>query len=235
MKILAIIPARGGSKRLPNKNILELNGKALIQWTIEAALGGNKIDTVMVSTDCSNIADISIQAGANVPYLRCAELSSDTASSSDVVLDVIRYYELIGDKFDVVILLQPTSPLRTTKQIDNALELFYAKEAFSVVSVTECEHSPLWANTLPKNGSMGEFLRPEALQRSQDLGQYFRLNGAIYIFDVKKLKNKGEICYTSESYAYVMNNYTSIDIDTKLDFELAEFFMTKCISKNLEH
>lgn len=222
MKVLAIIPARGGSKRLPNKNILELGGKPLIKWTIEAAQACHKIDTVMVSTDSINIADIAIQAGAKVPYLRSAELSNDTASSSDVILDVIDYYESIGNDFDVVILLQPTSPLRTTEQIDESLQLFDSKRAFSVVSVTLCEHSPLWANTLSDNGSMEGFLRPETLQRSQDLDEYFRLNGAIYIFDIKKLKEKGTICYSSDSYAYIMNNYTSVDIDTKFDFIIAE-------------
>lgn len=225
MKILAIIPARGGSKRLPNKNVLDLNGKPLIKWTIEAALGCNEIDTVMVSTDSSNIADIAIQAGAEVPYLRSAELSSDTASSSDVVLNVINYYESIGNEFDVVILLQPTSPLRTTNDIKNAIKLFEEKKANSIVSVTECEHSPLWCNTLQPNLKMDNFI-PDGLKniRSQDLPKYFRLNGAIYLVNVKKFI-EAKTFILNNTYALMMPQINSVDIDSLLDFKYAEIIM----------
>lgn len=223
-KVMAIIPARGGSKRLPRKNVLSLNGKPLIAWTIEAAQKSKYIDTVFVSTDDPEIADVSQKFGVDVPELRPEKLASDTATTESVLFYTLNKF---GSDVDIIVILQPTSPLRTAQHIDEALELFIKKEAFSVVSVTPCEHSPLWANTLPKDGSMRGFLRPEALQRSQDLEEFYRLNGALYFFDVDKLNNIGGILYTSESFCYVMSNNVSIDIDNRLDFELVEFFMRK--------
>jgi N-acylneuraminate cytidylyltransferase len=228
-KILAVIPARGGSKRLPRKNVLPLAGKPLVGWSIDAAKESQYVDQIFISTDDQEIADVASQFGIYVPELRPADLASDTAKTESVLIYTLEKY---GKDSDIVVLLQPTSPLRTAKHIDEALELFIKKQAFSIVSVTSCEHSPIWANTLPEGGSMKDFIRPEALQRSQDLGEYFRLNGAIYIFDVSKLKTVGEIRYTSESFAYIMDNNVSFDIDNKLDFELAEFFMSKHIETN---
>ncbi|MFA0133205.1 acylneuraminate cytidylyltransferase family protein [Vibrio splendidus] len=225
-KIMAFIPARGGSKRLPRKNVLPLAGKPLINWSIEAGKKSQYIDRVFVSTDDKEIADVACQLDAELPELRPAELASDTAKTEDVLLYSLKKF---APDVDVVVLLQPTSPLRTAEHIDEALELFMEQEAFSVVSVTPCEHPPLWSNTLPKDNSMGDFIRPEALSRSQDISQYYRLNGAIYIFDVKKLREHNEIRYTSETYAYVMDNDVSFDIDTEIDFDLAQFFMERSI------
>lgn len=223
---MAFIPARGGSKRLPRKNVLPLAGKPLINWSIEAGKKSQYIDRVFVSTDDKEIADIACQLDVELPELRPAELASDTAKTEDVLLYSL---EKFAPDVDIVVLLQPTSPLRTGEHIDEALELFMKHEAFSVVSVTPCEHPPLWSNTLPKNNSMGDFIRPEALSRSQDISQYYRINGAIYIFDVKKLREYNEIRYTSESYAYEMSNSVSFDIDTEFDFDLAQFFMERAI------
>lgn len=222
MKILAIIPARSGSKRLPNKNILDLAGKPLIQWTIEAALDCFEIDTVMVSTDSDKIANISKQVGASVPYLRCSELSSDTASSVDVVLDVIRYYESIKENFDAILLLQPTSPLRSSVDIKKAIKIFKEKNANAVISISECDHSPLWCNTLPEDDSMDKFISNDIkVLRSQDLPTYYRLNGAIYLIDINKFKNNRAFIINN-SYAVKMNKSSSIDIDDIMDFEYAK-------------
>ncbi|AYF16587.1 TPA: acylneuraminate cytidylyltransferase family protein [Vibrio parahaemolyticus] len=221
-KVIALIPARGGSKRLPRKNVLPLNGKPLIAWSIDAANNCPYIDKVLVSTDDQEIADIALQFGAEVPELRPEHLASDTAKTESVLIYTL---EKFGKGDEILVLLQPTSPLRTTQHINEALELFIEKQALSVVSVTPCEHSPLWSNTLPEDGSMGGFLRPEALNRSQDLGEFYRLNGAIYIFDARDLLEQKKIHYTAKSYAYVMDNRVSFDIDQKLDFELAEFFL----------
>lgn len=222
-RILAIIPARGGSKRLPRKNILPLAGKPLIQWTIDAAKAVASIDTVMVSTDCPEIADISQQCGAEVPYLRSAELSSDTASSIDVVLDVIRHYESKGRIFDSILLLQPTSPLRTSEDIEKAIALMADKSANGVVSVTECEHSPLWCNTLPDDLGMDNFI-PEELtaRRSQDLPTYYRLNGAVYLVKKEIVVCDSSLFPQQHSFALVMDKNHSVDIDNELDFKLAE-------------
>ncbi|MEZ9449312.1 acylneuraminate cytidylyltransferase family protein [Vibrio splendidus] len=223
-KVLAIIPARGGSKRLPRKNVLPLAGKPLIGWSIDAAKNSKYIDQIFVSTDDKEIADVSSLFGIDVPELRPDHLASDTATTESVLTYTL---EKFGKDVDIIVLLQPTSPLRTAQHIDEALDLFIKKQAFSVVSVTPCEHPPLWANTLPEDGTMGDFIRPEALKRSQDCGDFFRFNGAIYIFDVQKFMEYGEIRYTEESFAYLMENRVSFDIDQQLDFELTEFFMNK--------
>ncbi|HIF9279607.1 TPA: cytidylyltransferase domain-containing protein [Photobacterium damselae] len=232
MKILAVIPARSGSKRLPNKNTLNLCGKPLIQWTIEAALDCEELDTIMVSTDCINIANIATSAGASVPYLRSSDLSSDTASSVDVVLDVIRYYESIKENFDVIILLQPTSPLRTKADIKKAIKIYKEKRADAVISISECDHSPLWCNTLPVDDSMDSFISEDIkLLRSQDLPSFYRLNGAIYLVNIDKFKEK-KAFIINNSYALKMSKYSSIDIDDAMDFEYAKSIMNndlKCI------
>ncbi|MEZ8602552.1 MULTISPECIES: cytidylyltransferase domain-containing protein [Vibrio] len=223
-KILAFIPARGGSKRLPRKNILPLAGKPLIGWSIEAAKDSKYINQIFISTDDQEIAEVAQSFGIDVPELRPSHLASDTASTADVLTYTL---EKFGNNVDIVVLLQPTSPLRTAVHIDQALELFVKKQASSVVSVTPCEHPPTWSNTLPDDGSLGEFVRPEALKRSQDLEGFYRFNGAIYIFDVRKFLKCRDICYTNESFAYVMENKDSFDIDQQLDFDLAEFFINK--------
>lgn len=151
-KVIALIPARGGSKRLPRKNVLPLNGKPLIAWSIDAANNCPYIDKVLVSTDDQEIADVALQFGAEVPELRPEHLASDTAKTESVLIYTL---EKFGKGDEILVLLQPTSPLRTTQHINEALELFIEKQALSVVSVTPCEHSPLWSNTLPEDGSMG--------------------------------------------------------------------------------
>lgn len=219
-KILAIIPARGGSKRLPNKNILPLAGKPLIQWTIEAALSSKYIDDVIVSTDCSEIAKISSESGAKVPYKRPDSLSDDNATTNDVILHALKN---INIKYDVVVLLQPTSPLRSALDVNNAIELLVKKEAEGVVSVSPCEHSPLWSNEIPNNLSLGGFL-PSSLKgkRSQDLPEYFRLNGAIYAYHIDAFIRDEGIFYSDKVYAYKMPTERSVDIDNFIDFSLAE-------------
>ncbi|MBQ4858425.1 acylneuraminate cytidylyltransferase family protein [Pseudoalteromonas sp. MMG007] len=222
-KILAIIPARGGSKRLPRKNILPIAGKPLIQWTIEASTASKYIDTTFVSTDSSEIASIAIEHGLNVPYLRSDSLSSDIASSMDVILDAINNYELKGHSFDLVLLLQPTSPLRDNEDIDGAIELFIKKSAGAVVSVTECDHSPLWANVLPSDFNLSGFIPDSVLKtRSQDLPTYYRLNGAIYLFEVKNVKNGNSYLSLPNSFGFPMSKSHSIDIDDENDFIIAE-------------
>ena len=226
---LAVIPARGGSKRLPRKNVLDLAGKPLISWTIESAKKSKYIDHCIVSTDDTEIAAISKKFNADV-LIRPCELATDTATSIDVVIHVI---ESQNKKYDYVILLQPTSPLRTAHHIDEAIELLFEKNACAVISVCETDHSPLWSNTLSEDGSLYDFIRDDIKgKRSQDLSIYYRLNGAIYIYEVKKIKSIGECPYSEDSYAYKMNIVSSVDIDTYLDFDYAEFLMLKSRCNN---
>jgi len=226
-KVLAIIPARGGSKRLPGKNILPLADIPLIGWTINAAINCSSIDKVIVSTDCQEIADVSKSFGADVPFVRPKDLSNDFASSIAVVLHSIDFIVNSGWKPDLIVLLQPTSPLRTSFDIDNAFGLYNDKNADSIVSVCESEHSPIWANVLPENMLMSNFLPKEHLnRRSQDLPTYYRLNGAIYIANVLELIKYKSFIMPDNTYAYIMDKEHSVDIDTYLDFKLAEFILS---------
>jgi CMP-N-acetylneuraminic acid synthetase len=221
MKILAIIPARAGSVRLPNKNILPLNGKPLIQWTIDAALK-SKCTDVIVSTDSQNIADISLKSGADVPFLRPSELSGNTATTIDVLKFTVDKLASDFDKiYDIIILLQPTSPLRSFKHIDEAIDQYIDKEVSSLASVCLCEHSPLWTGPISENNSMNQFVTNLVNKRSQDLPDFYRLNGAIYITNNENLKNN-EILSSKSCSAYKMEQRYSIDIDNLLDFQIAE-------------
>ena len=214
---LAIIPARGGSKRLPRKNLLDLCGKPLIAWSIEAALKSKYISKVIVSSDDEEILNIAKEYKADF-IKRPDELASDTATTFDALKHTL---ENVG-KYDYVVLLQPTSPLRSEKHIDEAIELLEEKSADAIISVCETEHSPLWCNTLPQDSSMSTFLRDEVLnKRSQDLPKYYRLNGAIYICKTEKLlENKG-FFIKENIYAYKMDKKNSVDIDEEIDFIIA--------------
>jgi len=226
---LAIIPARGGSKRLPNKNIRALNGKPLIAYSIEAALKCKLIDEVVVTTDSEEIASIAREYNAKVPFLRPSKLASDTSTTLDAVIHAIEFYKNVQRKeFDFVIVLQPTSPFRNNKHIDEAICLCEKKNANSVTSVCEVEHSPLWANTLDESFSMDTFIKNEFKnKRSQDLEKYYRLNGAIYLCNVNKLVKTNSFMQAASSYAYLMDNEDSIDIDTQLDFSFAELIINQ--------
>ncbi|MBF0231436.1 MAG: acylneuraminate cytidylyltransferase family protein [Desulfamplus sp.] len=226
-RLLAVVTARGGSKRLPRKNLLNLGGKPLIAWSIEAALKSKFIDRTVVSTDDEEIAEVSRHYGAEVPFIRPAELSSDEATSEDTVFHAIDMLVEQGDLFDYVILLQPTSPLRTAKHIDEAVSQLIERNASSVISVCQAEHHPLWCNTLDDNLRMNNFLRPEFNKRSQDLPTYYRLNGAIYLIDIKLLRQYKSLFPQTKSYAYIMTQESSCDVDTHIDYLLAGLLVEK--------
>ena len=214
---LAIIPARGGSKRLPRKNILDLNGKPLIAYSIKAGLKSKYIDKVMVTSDDAEILSISKYYGANT-IQRPIELANDTATTFDAIKHTIDNCET----YDYIVLLQATSPLRNEKHIDEAIELLESKKADAVVSVCEMDHSPLWSNTLDESLSMKGFLKDEVLNtRSQDLENYYRLNGAIYICKTHKLLEEKSFMLKNDIFAYVMDRESSIDIDEEIDFRMA--------------
>jgi len=220
-KYLAIIPARGGSKRLPRKNILDLRGKPLIAWTIEAATKSKYINKIVVSSDDDEILHISQKYGASI-IKRPEELASDTSSTFDTIKHTINNLE----KYDYVVLLQPTSPLRGDKHIDEGIELLESKNADAVISVCEVDHSPFWSNTLPKDQSMKNFLKEETLnKRSQDFQTYYRLNGAIYICKVDKFLEQKSFFLKNNIFAYIMQKRESVDIDDIMDFRIAEFFL----------
>ncbi len=219
---LAIVPARGGSKRLPRKNVLDLAGKPLIAWSIEAGLKSKYIDKVIVTSDDDEILDIAKKFGSDI-IKRPDELASDTATSFDAIEHTIQNTY----KYDYVILLQPTSPLRNEKHIDKAIELLDSKEAAAVVSVCEMDHSPLWSNSLPEDGNMNSFLREEVKNsRSQDLEIYYRLNGAIYICKTDNLLQERSFFLKDRIFSFKMDRKLSIDIDEKIDFIMANLLLS---------
>ena len=222
MKYLAIIPARGGSKRLPNKNILDLNGKPLIAWSIEAAKKNKYINNIVVTSDSEKILDIANKY--NIKTIKRPDfLATDTATTFDTIKHTI---DSLQEKYEYIVLLQPTSPLRNEKHIDEAIELLEKKNADAVISVCETEHSPLWSNTLPEDLNMSNFLRDEIKnKRSQDLPKFYRLNGAIYICKTDKLLEEKTFLLKNNIYAYIMDRKSSIDIDDEIDFKLAEILI----------
>ncbi len=218
---LAVIPARGGSKRLACKNILPLAGKPLITWSIEAAKKSRYLDEVVVSSDDSEILSIAKQNSLKT-IKRPDRLAHDTASS----IDVIKHTLSIFSNYDYIVLLQPTSPLREKRHIDEAIELLACQKADGVISVCEVEHSPLWSNTLGKNNSMSGFLDQKLLNlRSQELKEYYRLNGAIYIAKRELLLTHNTFFLEKNIYAYIMEQRESVDIDTQFDFDFATFLI----------
>jgi len=226
-RILAIIPARGGSKGVPGKNLKDLNGKPLIAWTIEAAKKSRYIDEIVVSTDYKAIAKAAIKYGATVPFKRPKELASDNAKMIDVMSHCIRFFQNAGDDYDIIILLQPTSPLRSAHDIDKAIGFFIEKGAKAVVGVVECEHSPQLANILPKDLNMNKFLIKNIGNKNrQELEAYYRINGAVYLADIDFIISRRD-WYGPNTFAYIMRRENSVDIDNLFDFMLAEFIMNR--------
>jgi CMP-N,N'-diacetyllegionaminic acid synthase len=219
--IIAIIPARGQSKRLPKKNILNFNGKPLIAWTIEAALQSKYIDKVIVSSEDNKILQISKEYGADI-IKRPNHLADDTSITFEALEHVIKNTR----KFYYVMLLQATSPLRNSKHIDESIELLENKKANSIISVCKVAHSPLWSNILPEDGSMVGFIKDNIKhKRSQDLEPYYRINGAIYLTTTTLLVKNKTFFLNKNIFAYKMERKDSIDIDETLDFMIAEKIM----------
>jgi CMP-N-acetylneuraminic acid synthetase len=229
--IVAVILARGGSKRLPKKNLLPLSGKPMIYWTFSEALKSDLLDLVILSTDDDNLKFEAEKLGIKV-FTRPEKLATDEATSFDALVHVLSTLNNEGVCPKRIMLLQPTSPLREVEDIDNAVLKMTETESKSVISVCETEHSPIWCNILDNDGRMDNFINEaDKNKRSQDLPIYYRLNGAIYLSYVDVfLQNKGFIM--SNSRAMIMSKERSVDIDTQLDFDLAEVLMNKKLGHN---
>lgn len=228
MKNIAIIPARSGSKGLKDKNIKLMNGEPLLSYTITAAKESGVFDEIMVSTDSKKYADIAVQYGANVPFLRSAENSSDTAGSWDMVLEVLNNYKEVGRNFDTVCLLQPTSPLRIANDISDAYKDFHEHDVDALTSVCEVDHSPLWTMTLGDDRLLTEFRQKNTAAPRQKLDTYYRLNGAIFIRKVE-YHSGGASLKDDREIAFIMDKRRSIDIDDALDFAIGEYLMSALV------
>jgi len=216
--IYCIIPARAGSKRLSNKNIIDFFGKPLIAWTIEAALKSEFIDVVYVSTDCEHIADIAKSFGASVPQLRPHHLGTDTAN----LFDVIKYQlEKLKNLPDYILLLQPTSPLRKTEDIDAAINLL--KNYDSVVSLSRSPKPSSWSKVLNSELDLSPFSASVSIKKQSQQQEYF-INGAIYIASTDRFLKEETFFLSSKAVGYEMPINRSIDIDTKMDLVMASAF-----------
>lgn len=221
-RLLAIVPARGGSKRLPRKNLLDLGGKPLIAWTLDAAIQSGCFVDVLVSTDDSEIAEAAQAHGALVPWLRPAEFATDTASSIDVVLHALDWYECVHGTVTGVMLLQPTSPFRSAATIKDAKVRFLELGADApLVGVSPAECHPAWTFSV-EGLRMQPFMGWDGLKlRSQDLPPAYILNGAIYVSTPTRLRATQSF-YAEDMHALIMSDSREIlDIDTKEDWEIA--------------
>jgi len=223
MRILAVIPARGGSKGLPRKNIRLLAGKPLIAWTIEQALMVNKIDRLICSTEDEEISQIARSFGCDVPFLRPKELAGDFIPGTEVMLHAIEYFENRGKAFDTALYLQCTCPFRTSEDIKSAVEEYHKKSAESLVSVCEVEYPVNWMYTISEDGKLKSILDnpdPSPLKQRQRFAKVYRPNGAIYLSDVNMLKKTRSFVNPS-TVVFVMDKYHSLDIDDEYNLQIA--------------
>ncbi|MHC1682466.1 MAG: acylneuraminate cytidylyltransferase family protein [Clostridiaceae bacterium] len=226
-RVLAIIPARGGSKGVPRKNIKLLNKKPLISYTIEAGKKSKYIDRVVISTEDEEISSICKKYGAEVPCLRPEELADDNSPTVDALVHMINYLKEKENYYpDYICLLQCTSPLRTYQDIDCAIEKLLTTNSDGVISVCEAEVNPYWTNVF-KDDKLKYFLpKGKNITRRQDLPKVYRVNGAIYIVKTD-LFLKEKTIEPENATGYIMSNENSIDIDTLLDFKFAEVLLTE--------
>lgn len=226
-RILAVIPARGGSKRIPRKNIREVAGKPLIYWTIEEAKKSNYIDRLILSSEDEEIIQTAKSLGCDVPFARPVELAADETPGIDPVLHAM--HTLPG--YQYIVLLQPTSPLRTVSDIDQCIETCQAKRAPACVSVKAIAKSPYWIYKLDDCGHMQPFMN------KADCGMppewFYMINGAVYVAEVEWLQ-KEKTFLSAETVAYIMPKERSIDVDTEFDLNICECYLTGNQVKNNE-
>lgn len=223
LKFLAIIPARGGSKGIPKKNVIDLNGKPLIQYTIDAAKNSVYIDDVIVSTDSQEIADVALCCGAEVPFLRPEELASDTTKTIEVLIHCLEELRIQDRRYDYLVLLQPTQPLRLSHHIDEAIEKIIKLDSDSLTSVTPVKDHPILVRNIDDNHRLVPLLSVSSTIRRQDFPDYFKVNGAIYINKISNLTL--ETSLNDNVTPYMMDHKYSIDIDEPIDLDIARAYL----------
>lgn len=223
-KVLALIPARGGSKGIKGKNMIDLCGKPLIAHSIEAAKESAYVDEVLVSTDSEEIGRVSSEYGAYVPFLRPAELASDTAKTIDAVLHALHWLNAKKEVYDILLLLQPTQPLRRSEDIDRALETFMKHNEKGLVSVRPVEEHPILMRTI-ENGKLQNMLSVGSTIRRQEMPEYVLVDGSIYINRIDELNDKTS--FNDNPIPFLMSKENSVDIDEWEDLELAKYYLQK--------
>lgn len=228
-KIIAIIPARAGSKGIKNKNIINVVGKPLIQYTIDEAKKSKYIDRIFLSTDSPEIARIGGKLGLKIEHLRPEELASDTSPTIDSVKYSLE--KLKNENFDYVMLLQPTQPLRTVEHIDKSIEKIIPGEIESIVSVSKVSEHPIFIRSINKTGELEPILNVSSTVRRQDLPTYYKVNGAIYINKVEDILNNF-VSFNDNKFPYIMEVYEDLDIDTLEDLKKFESLILESGQKN---
>lgn len=229
MSIIGLIPARGGSKGIPGKNIALCAGRPLLAYTAEAALQAKRLDRVILTTDDKAIAEVGAALGVEVPFMRPIELSGDESSSLDVIVHALNWLEAQGETIEALVLLQPTSPLRNAVQIDEAIERFHATDADTLVSVVEVPHRFHPESVMQIEGGALQPLKTvgELVLRRQELPKLYARNGpAILIMSPKQIR-AGNL-YGGRTIAYEMPAAASLDIDAPEDLALAEMMLSHC-------
>lgn len=219
---LAIIPARGGSKRIPRKNIKNLAGKPLIAWTIDEAKKSKYLDRIVLSSEDKEIMETAKKFGCEVPFIRPADLAKDDTPGT---LPILHAIESIDSKYDFIVLLQPTSPLRKSQSIDNAIDFIINQKADSIVSLTKVTKSPEWMFCMNEDKTIDSIFNNDN-KRKQEMTNVFQLNGAIYIIKTDYFK-KIKSLIGEKTLGFIMNYKESIDIDNMSDWEYVEFLLAK--------
>jgi len=223
-KIAALITARGGSKGIPKKNIRKLCGKPLIHWTVESAMKSKYVDKIFLSTDNDEIISSVKKFPVEVPFKRPKNLSSDKATSTDVILHFIDWMKKSGNDYDTLLLLQPTSPFRKSEHIDSSIKKFLGSEkALSLISVTENIKSPYLSRKISADGFVENLFNVKSEKRRQDIPVTYYINGAIYLININNFE-KYKTFQTPKTLSYIMPYYSSIDIDEPMDLKIAELY-----------
>ena len=225
-KILAVIPARGGSKGIPSKNIIEVGGKPLIQYTIDCAKHSKYIDRAVISTDSEEIKKVSIECGGDVPFIRPKELALDTSKTIDCIVHAVNTLKEMGETYDYVMIIQNTVPLRKAWHVDESIEKLIDSNERSLVSITEVEQHPILMRTINEDGTVKNLLPMSSTMRRQDFPKFYKVDGAIAIqkideeFNLNTSINDGKL-------AYVMDEKYSTDIDSYIDIKVIEYYLEK--------
>lgn len=222
-RILALITARGGSKGIPGKNIKPLGGEPLIKWTIDAAKASCYVDRLILSTDSVEVANVANAFGCEVPFMRPDELATDAATSMDVIMHAL---DMLHDEYDYLLLLQPTSPFRKACHIDEIIQQGIDSESLMTISVTESKKHPAFMYTTLSNNILSSVLSDPEQKRRQDMPKVYEHNGALYFSEISYLKEVKN--YNSEGVvAYFMDSLSSMDLDTQIDWVIAECMVEK--------
>lgn len=217
-KIIAIIPARGGSKGIPQKNITKINDKPLIAFTIDAAMESQFIDRVFVTTDSDEIKNVVQDLNVDVPFLRPDYLATDTSKTIDSILYTLDELGKMNDLYDYVITLQPTQPLRKTKHIDDSIRLIIDNDWQSLASITELDVNPVLIRKFKDNNLLINLVNTKSNVRRQDFVKHYKINGSIYINKIDNLLNKNT-SLNDNKHGYLMDAEYDLDIDTPKDLE----------------